>query len=274
MSAINMGNMLEAKCVAAKLDTTIRKLWQLLSESDLRQVPVTDDDDKVVGMISHRDLALAAYRAGMKGNRAQREALQKSTVSQVMSRQVMSVEGHSAADSALQAMVAHRFNIIPITDDGRLVGTISSSDFLKKMAYGDWSGHDEPIRSRMRSPGHTIDANDTLERAFEAAEWHAQEYVIAVRRYRPLGILSRTAMRLALFLESTEEESQRMKATPVHLLLQTLPVLHPETTLSTAALTLLEHRARALPVVDRSRLLLGILTEDDVLQAMVSRTNA
>jgi CBS domain-containing membrane protein len=274
MRAISMGTMIEARCVAAKLDTTIHQLWQLLGESDVRQVPVTDGDGKVVGMISHRDLALAAYRAGLKGARGQREALLESAVAHVMSRQVMSVEGHSAADSALQAMVAHRFSSIPITDEGRLVGTVSSSDFLRKVAYGNWAGHDEPIRLRMRSPGHTIDANDTLERAFEAAEWHAQEYVIAVRRYRPLGILSRTAMRLALYLESTDEESQRMKTTPVHLLLQTLPVLHPETTLGAAALTMLEHRARALPVVDRSRLLLGILTEDDVLQAMVAHANA
>lgn len=270
MSAIKVAHMVETKCIAAKLDTTILQVRQLLSESDVRQLPVIDDDGRVVGMISQRDLALAAYRGGMKGKRGYREALQNSTVAQVMSRQVMTVEGPSAADSALQAMVAHRFNTIPVTSDGQLVATMTTADFLKKIAYGNWPGHDQPIRPRMRSPGHTIDANDTLGRAFEAAEWHAQEYVIAVRRYRPLGIFSRTAMRLAIFLESNEEEAQRLKSTPVHLLLQSLPVLHPETTLSTAALTLLEHHARALPVVDRSRLLLGILTEDDLLQAMAS----
>jgi CBS domain-containing protein len=264
----------ESKCIAARLDTTVDQLRQLLEESDVRQLPVVDDDAKVVGLVSRRDLAHAAYQAGARDKAAGREPLGDKTVAQVMCRQVLSVDGIDSDHAALRAMVAHRFHSIPITAQGQLVGTICSNDFLKKVAYGDWPGHDEPIRHRMRSPGHTVDANDTLDRAFEAAEWHAQEYVVAVRRYRPLGILSRTAMRLALYLESSAEEAGRMRKMPVHLLLQTLPVLHTETTLGTAALTLLEHRARILPVVDRSRLLLGILSEDDILQAMAEQVDA
>lgn len=274
MLATATANLLETGCLAAKLDTTVDQLRRLLEETDVRQLPVVDDDAKVVGLVSRRDLAHAAFQASAKDLTGCQVLIGNKTVAQVMCRQVMSVEGVDSEEAALRAMVAHRFHSIPITHQGQLVGNIRSSDFLKKVAYGNWTGHDEPIRHRMRSPGHTIDANDTLDRAFEAAEWHAQEYVVAVRRYRPLGILSRTAMRLALYLESSEEEAQRMRVMPVHLLLQTLPVLHPETTLGTAALALLEHRARVLPVVDRSRLLLGILSEDDVLQAMAEQLNA
>lgn len=263
-----IANSIQSTCIAAKVDTTVDQLRQLLLETDIRQLPVVDEEVKVIGLISRRDLAQAAYHFCAKDHARQQASLGAKTIAQIMSRQVMSVEGSDCEDSALQAMVAHRFHSIPITHQGRLTGIITSNDFLKKVAYGNWLGHDDPIRHRMRSPGHTIDANDTLDRAFEAAEWHAQEYVVAVRRYRPLGILSRTAMRLALYLESTAEESERLKATPIYLLLQNLPVLHPETTLGTAALTMLEHRAHVLPVVDRSRLLLGILSEDDILRAM------
>jgi CBS domain-containing protein len=273
MLATDISNSLETTYFAARLGTHVDELRQLLEQSDVRQVPVVDDDVKVVGLISRRDLAHAAYHTGVKGHAAERTSLGATAVEQIMSRQVMTIEGTDYIDSALQAMVAHRFQSVPITSQGRLVGMVSSTDFLKRVAYGNWPGHEEPIRRHMRSPGHTIDANDSLDRAFEAAEWHAQEYVVAVRRYRPLGILSRTAMRLALYFDSTEEEAERMKAMPVHLLLQTLPVLHPETTLGNAALTMLEHKARALPVVDRSRLLLGVLTEDDILQAMAGQVD-
>ncbi|MCC7085792.1 MAG: CBS domain-containing protein [Pirellulales bacterium] len=267
-------SVLRVGCIAAKLDTTIDQLRELLEQTEIRQLPVVDDDGKIVGLVSRRDLAHAAYQAGAKSESGSRELFGQRTVAHVMSRQVMSVEGADSDEAALQAMVAHRFHSIPVTQRGQLAGSICGLDFLKKVAYGSWPGHNEPIRHRMRSPGHTIDADDTLERAFEAAEWHAQEYVVAVRKYRPLGILSRTAMRLALYLESSEPEAQRMKAMPVHQLLQSLPVLYPESTLSTAALTLLEHRARVLPVVDRSRLLLGVLSEDNILQAMAELVNA
>lgn len=271
MLATSNASMLGTGCVAALVGTTVHDLRQLLEESDVRHVPVVDPMFNVVGMVCHRDLALAAYQAGAKGHPEAQKMVRQKAVEQVMSRQVMTVEGFDTESQALRVMMTHRFHAVPVTDQGRLVGMISSTDLLKKLAYGQWPGHEEPIRPRMRSPGHTIDANDVLDRALEAAEWHAQEYVVAVRQYRPIGVLSRTAMRLAVYLDQSDEEAKRMKATPVHLLLQPLPVLRPETTLSAAAMELLEHRARALPVVDRSRLLLGLLTEDDLLQAMAEQ---
>lgn len=271
MLATSKASSLETGCVAVLTGASVDDLRQLLEETDLRHVPVVDEMTNVVGMICHRDLALAAYQMAAKGQPECRTLLRQKRVEQLMSRQVMSVEGYDEEAQALQVMMMHRFHAVPITEQGRLVGMISSTDLLKKLAYGEWPGHDEPVRPRMRSPGHTIDANDVLDRALEAAEWHAQEYVVAVRQYRPLGVLSRTAMRLTLYLENSEEEAKQLRAMPVHQLLQPLPVLRPEMSLSTAAMELLEHRARALPVVDRSRLLLGLLTEDDLLQAMAEQ---
>jgi CBS domain-containing protein len=168
-------------------------------------------------------------------------------------------------------MVAHAFHSVPITEDGRLVGMITSSDFLREFSYGDWAGHDEPVRRRMRAPGHTVDAELPMEQVLAATEQYAQEFIVVVRRYRPLGILSRTSLRQCLHVDASEQEMAELRSTPVRLLLPTLPVLPSELPLAQAAGKMLEHRARTLPVVDRARMLLGVLQEDDILRAMMER---
>jgi CBS-domain-containing membrane protein len=123
----------------------------------------------------------------------------------------------------------------------------------------------------MSSPGQTVEAEEPLARVLEVAEQQNQEFVVVVRHYRPLGILSQTAMRLCLYGDGSEKEMAELRSTPVHAVLPSLPMLSPEMTLKQAAAQMLENRALALPVTDRTRVLLGILREDDILRTMAER---
>ena len=187
-----------------------------------------------------------------------------------MARQVLTLERAESPEVALRAMVTHGFHCVPITEDGQLVSIITSSDFLRELSYGEWAGYDEPVRLRMSSPGQTIDADESVARALEMAERHNQEFVVVVRNSRPLGILSHTALQLCLYGDSGRELAE-LQSAPVHTVLASLPMLSPDSSLKQAAVLMLEHRARALPVTDRARLLLGILREDDILRTMAER---
>ena len=191
-----------------------------------------------------------------------------------MTRQVLTVEQHESPDIALRAMVAHAFHSVPVTDAGRLVGMITSTDFLRELSYGNWAGHEEQVASRMSPFGETVESEATLPRVMEVAEKHNQEFVVVVRRNRPLGILSRTALRQALCCGRTPREIAELQSTSVRLLFTHLPLILAETTLARAACMMLEHRARALPVVDQSRMLISMLLEDEILKAMVERLDA
>ncbi len=187
-----------------------------------------------------------------------------------MSRQVLTLERAESPEVALRAMVAHAFHCVPITEDGQLIALVTSSDFLRELSYGEWAGRDEPVGGRMSSPGQTVEADEPLSRALEVSEEHNQDFVVVVRKNRPLGILSQTAMRLCLFGDAGRKSSE-LQTAPVHTVLAALPMLSPDALLKQAATLMLEHRARALPVTDRARTLLGILREDDILRTMAER---
>jgi CBS domain-containing protein len=271
MLEATMGTLVTYNPKAVMPDTTFEELQAIMEQLQVRHLPVIDEEHRIVGLVSERDLARAKYNAAVTAMSGKRSSIDTKRVEQIMARQVMTLEQFESPEIALRAMVAHAFHSVPVTDGGRLVGMITSSDFLREFSYGQWPGHDELVRRRMGSPGHTVDADATLERVLEVTEEHSQEFIVVVRRYRPLGILSRTSLRQCLYADGDEHEMTELRTTPVRLLLANLPALSCDQPLGKSAGQMLEYRARALPVVDRSRMLLGVLQEDDILRTIIQR---
>jgi CBS domain-containing protein len=269
-----MGTLVTYNPRAVTPDQTLGQLETFMQELQVRHIPVVDDQHRVVGLVSERDLASVKYNAAKAATEGKNPSVKDQRVEKIMARTITTLEQFESPELALQTMVAHAFHSVPVTDRGRLVGMITSSDFLREFSYGDRPGCDETVRLRMSQPGHTVDAEAPQAKVLETAEQHNQEFVTIVQRHRPLGILSRTALRQSLYDAVTKQEMTDFQTVPVRLLLGTSSALPFDMPLGRAAGRMLECRARALPVVDRARLLLGVLQEDDLLRAMVEQLDA
>ena len=83
-----------------------------------RHLPVVDDDRRVVGIVSQRDLLTAADGA--------------TAIAEVMCDDVKTVEPHTAAHEAAYLILHHKIGCVPVVDDGgRLVGILTDSDFVR-----------------------------------------------------------------------------------------------------------------------------------------------
>ena len=91
----------------------------------LRHLPVVDASGRVLGILAERDLLLAASRhlhAGME-------------VSEVMSRDVITVAPESALAEAASLMARHHFGSLPVVDaDQNIVGILTESDIFRAFA--------------------------------------------------------------------------------------------------------------------------------------------
>lgn len=107
--------------------------------ADIRHLPVVDRHRRVVGIISNRDILRALGRARGKGV----------GVASVMHRDVLSVRPETWAREAVNLMLERKIDALPVVgDDGRLVGIITATDFLRlaSMALGG-DAEEEEIRS-------------------------------------------------------------------------------------------------------------------------------
>jgi CBS domain-containing protein len=110
------------------LDTAARLMW----EHDCGSVPVTDDQGRLVGMITDRDICMATLTRG--------SAPVTIRVADTMAKQVFSISCRRGelVEVAERAMREQQVRRIPIVDDeNRPIGVLSISDIARYVLSRD-----------------------------------------------------------------------------------------------------------------------------------------
>lgn len=129
--------------VAAR--ATVREAARLMAERKISALPVLDDEDRMIGIVSEGDLLrraeLGTETAGSwwlvalaKDAAADYRKTHGVTVSDVMTRRVVSVARTTPLREVAQLMQKHRVKRLPVLDAGRLVGVVSRADLVRSLA--------------------------------------------------------------------------------------------------------------------------------------------
>jgi CBS domain-containing protein len=107
--------------------TPVDQAWQLLAERRLRQAPVLDDNEQLVGLITREDLLTALnLEAGQP-----RDVLDRS-VAQVMASPVVSADPVTDIRRIARVMLDFGQVAVPVVNEaGLLVGLVSRGDILR-----------------------------------------------------------------------------------------------------------------------------------------------
>jgi CBS domain-containing protein len=98
---------------------------QLLWEHDCGALPVRRADGKVVGMITDRDICMAAWSRGL--------APDAITVADAMSTQLVGCSAHDSITDVESRMRSNQLRRLPVLDEGgQLVGIISLADLARQ----------------------------------------------------------------------------------------------------------------------------------------------
>jgi len=96
---------------------------RLMREQHIGSLPVTEDD-RLVGMITDRDVTTRVV--------AESAVPETTSVGDVYSRDLVSVEPNSDLDEALRLMARHQVRRLPVVENGRLVGMVAQADIALK----------------------------------------------------------------------------------------------------------------------------------------------
>ena len=125
-------------------EDAMRVLAETLEASETSSVPVTDEDSRLVGMISERDVLAAAmpkymemlHSASFMPNMDQLSAglgrIAEDPVAEHMCRRATSVAENAEDLQAADLMLRHKLRLLPVVDEqGRLVGVVRRVDLFK-----------------------------------------------------------------------------------------------------------------------------------------------
>jgi acetoin utilization protein AcuB len=117
--------------VTVSVDDTVSEARRLLDTEGVRHLPVVDDT-RLVGILSDRDVAIreAALRQAVLRNDIATLLDDERPVEAVMSSDVHTVGADVPIAEAARTLVSRRINALPVVEDGRLVGILTSTDCL------------------------------------------------------------------------------------------------------------------------------------------------
>ena len=99
----------------------------------IRHMPVLDEDERLVGIVSQRDLFRGALaRALGYGAHAQQKLLGQLLVKEVMTNDPITIGPDAPIADAARLMLERKVGALPVVEAGRLVGILTEADFVKR----------------------------------------------------------------------------------------------------------------------------------------------
>src|SRR5262245_56601503 len=148
-------DVMTRRVVAARADTDLSHVARLMWENDCGAVPVVDAEDRVVGIVTDRDISMSAHFQG--------RCLRDLRAAICMASEVATCRPTDAPLAVAKLMGEKKIRRVPVTDDsGRLVGLVSMGDLFGAAARA--SGKEKkPLHAALIETLTTITARPSRE---------------------------------------------------------------------------------------------------------------
>ena len=135
-------------------NTPVEQALKRMHDEKVRRFPVVDDDGKLVGIVSDKDLLYAAPSPATSLSIFELHYLySRITVSQVMTREVITVEESDPIEEAARIMVDNKIGGLPVMREGKLVGIVTETDIFKTLMEM-MGARDQGVRLTLLCPEH------------------------------------------------------------------------------------------------------------------------
>ncbi|NPA38590.1 MAG: CBS domain-containing protein [Candidatus Nanohaloarchaeota archaeon] len=193
----------------------VEKAAHLMFHTDFFNLPVKDEEGKVVGTVNNKDLIEAYFKENPE--------LGKMQVKDVMTEEVVTLNPSDSIAKALSLFREHGFTRAPVVDsEGRLLGLVTLHDivvtFLKpktrpqKSNVGKEKVHvlRNPVKAIMETAVITAYPNDTLLEAIQKMkEYNISSLIVVGDKNELLGII--TDKDMLEVVASAYQEEERFK---------------------------------------------------------------
>jgi len=118
--------------ITVKPDVTVHEALQIMRREKIRRLPVLDENGRLVGIVSEKDLLYASPSSAKELNVYELQyLLSKLTVGEVMTKDVITVTEYTPLEEAARIMVDNKIGGLPVMRGDKLVGIITETDLFK-----------------------------------------------------------------------------------------------------------------------------------------------
>ena len=128
---ITIDEFMSSKPYTLRETDTLNDAVRIMTEKHIRHIPVTDNDNHVIGLVTQRDvLAATEPRLQQQVNSSSRHDNEEILLADMMIREVSVIQKSDSLRRAALYIQSHKYGCLPVISDDRLVGIITDSDFI------------------------------------------------------------------------------------------------------------------------------------------------
>ena len=137
--------------VTVRRDTSVNGIAKLMGERDVSGIPVVDEANHVVGIITELDMIVRNTRLEMPAflqvldlgriplerpghYRDRLRHMLGTHAADIMTEAVVTIGPDAEVEALAEMMVKRRLNPVPVVENGVLVGIVSRADLIRMMA--------------------------------------------------------------------------------------------------------------------------------------------
>jgi CBS domain-containing protein len=113
-------------------DKSVAYAAKMLKDEDVGLAPIVEGD-RLIGTVTDRDIAIRVVAEGKDP--------ESTTVREIASKQLVTIDPQQDLDEALRLMAQHQVRRLPVVEeDGRIVGVVAQADVARE-AEDSQTGH-------------------------------------------------------------------------------------------------------------------------------------
>ncbi|MFT6001111.1 MAG: CBS domain-containing membrane protein [Neolewinella sp.] len=108
----------------------LKEVEAIIRGQHVRHVPVVSGD-KIIGMLSKTDLQKISFVNMIDGDDLTTAMYDNLSIEQVMTKDITTVKQDDTILDVATILSENEFHALPVTEDGKLVGIVTTSDLVK-----------------------------------------------------------------------------------------------------------------------------------------------
>ncbi|WP_179333428.1 CBS domain-containing protein [Winogradskyella costae] len=126
-----ISTIMSSKIITLQKDDELETAELLFKKHKIRHIPVVENE-AIIGMLSYTDLLRISFADAVDETEMEIESLVYNmfTIEQVMAKNVITVPSDTSIKHVALILAQKEFHALPIVDDGRLVGIVTTTDLI------------------------------------------------------------------------------------------------------------------------------------------------
>lgn len=130
MDGETVANLMTSPALTLRADTPIQNAVDLMEARRIRHIPVVDEADHIIGILSKRDLLARPW--AFSPTEASSEMRAHTMVGELMISPVFTCTARTSIGEAARSMLQHKYDALPVVNaQGQVEGILTSADYLR-----------------------------------------------------------------------------------------------------------------------------------------------